>query len=101
MHERVDRVLAPKLDAALHLHELTANLDLKAFVLFSSVAGVTGAAGQGNYAAANAFLDALAHRRRAGGQRATSIAWGYWAERSGLTQRLSRDATQPGCSAQG
>jgi acyl transferase domain-containing protein/NADPH:quinone reductase-like Zn-dependent oxidoreductase/acyl carrier protein len=87
--DRVDTVLRPKIDAAWHLHELTADADLSAFVLFSSAAGMTGAAGQGGYAAANAALDALAVHRRTAGRPAVSIAWGMWAERSGLTGHLS------------
>jgi acyl carrier protein len=86
--ERIDRVLGPKLDAAVHLDELTGDLDLSAFVLFSSVSGVLGGPGQGNYAAASAFLDALAHRRRARGLQATSLDWGLWAERSALTAHI-------------
>ncbi|HEX4306156.1 MAG TPA: SDR family NAD(P)-dependent oxidoreductase [Solirubrobacterales bacterium] len=75
---RIDRVLAPKADAAWHLHELTAGLDLSHFVLFSSVAATFNNPGQGNYAAANAFLDALAVRRQAEGAPATAVAWGLW-----------------------
>src|SRR5262249_23107357 len=72
---RIDTVLRPKTDAALNLHQLTADLELSAFVLFSSAAGIFGGPGQGNYAAANAFLDALAQQRRAQGLAGQSIAW--------------------------
>jgi benzoate-CoA ligase family protein len=86
--ERIDRTLRAKADAAWHLHELTERLPLRAFVLFSSAAGVLGGPGQGNYAAANAFLDALAAYRRARGLAGTSIAWGLWEAVSELTGAL-------------
>ncbi|MGW4000239.1 SDR family NAD(P)-dependent oxidoreductase, partial [Amycolatopsis sp. NPDC004772] len=86
--ERIDAVLGPKVDAALNLHELTRDRDLAWFALYSSLAGVAGAAGQANYAAANAALDALAARRRAEGLPGVSLAWGQWAEASGMTAAL-------------
>ncbi|GLY49803.1 hypothetical protein Lesp01_34590 [Lentzea sp. NBRC 102530] len=107
--DRVDAVLRPKVDAAWHLHRLTRHLPLDHFVLLSSAAGVLGSAGQGSYAAANAFLDGLAHHRRAGGLPAVSLAYGLWAEGSGMTghltgadvDRMARNGIRPLSTAEG
>ncbi|MEV5504848.1 SDR family NAD(P)-dependent oxidoreductase, partial [Nonomuraea fuscirosea] len=77
--DRLDRILRPKATAARHLYELTRDHDLRAFVLFSSLAGTAGSTGQGNYAAANAYLDAFARRHHAAGLPVRSMAWGPWA----------------------
>nr|WP_263973131.1 type I polyketide synthase [Streptomyces dioscori] len=87
--ERIDAVMRPKVDAAFHLHELTRDMDLSAFVLFSSDSGVFGNGGQANYAAANTFLDGLAAHRRATGLVAQSLAWSLWADASEMTAQLS------------
>lgn len=82
-------VLAPKADAALHLHELTSGRELSAFIMFSSLAGTFGNPGQSNYAAANALLDGIAAHRAATGRTGQSIAWGWWAQESALTKTLN------------
>jgi len=90
---RFENVFAAKVGGAWNLHAATADIPLDFFVLYSSIASVLGSAGQSNHAAANAFLDALAHERRSLGLPAASIDWGAWAEvgagaRHGVGQRL-------------
>ncbi|MFE3784113.1 SDR family NAD(P)-dependent oxidoreductase [Amycolatopsis sp. NPDC059090] len=92
--DRVDAVLAPKVDGALNLHELTREIALSAFVLFSSVSGVLGAPGQGSYAAANAYLDALASHRVAHGLPGLSLDWGLWGEVGGMGGTLTEEEVQ-------
>ncbi|MEU7687150.1 type I polyketide synthase [Streptomyces spectabilis] len=87
--ERLKGVFAPKVEAVRHLDELTRDLDLDAFIVFSSVAGLSGGAGQGSYAAANAFLDGLMASRRAAGLPGLSLAWGLWEESLGMAGHLS------------
>lgn len=87
--EQVDRVLAPKIAAAWNLHELTLDRKLSAFVLYSSIAGLLGTPGQGNYAAGNSYLDALAVYRRGLGLPGISLAWGLWADASGMAGDLT------------
>jgi NADPH:quinone reductase-like Zn-dependent oxidoreductase/acyl carrier protein len=87
--ERLDAVLRAKVDAAWNLHEATRDLGLSMFVLCSSIAGTVGAPGQGNYAAANAFLDGLAAHRQAVGLAGVSLAWGLWEQPSAMTAHLS------------
>ncbi|MBB5873478.1 acyl transferase domain-containing protein/short-subunit dehydrogenase [Allocatelliglobosispora scoriae] len=107
--QRIDSVFRPKVDAGWLLHEQTRDLPLKLFVLFSSIAGVLGNPGQGNYAAANVFLDGLAEHRHGLGLPATSIAWGLWATATSMTgglddadvARLGRSGIAPLSSEQG
>ncbi|MFG2843342.1 type I polyketide synthase [Kitasatospora sp. NPDC048296] len=107
--ERLAYVFAPKVAAVGHLDDLTRGLDLAVFAVFSSASGLFGSAGQGNYAAANAYLDALAHQRRAAGLPATSLAWGLWEQVNGMTAhlgaadqaRMSRGGVLPIAPAEG
>jgi NAD(P)-dependent dehydrogenase (short-subunit alcohol dehydrogenase family)/acyl carrier protein len=85
---RMSTVLRPKADAAVVLDRATRHLDLAAFVLYSSVGGTFGGPGQGNYAAANAFLDALAQRRRADGLPGLSLGWGLWSDTTGMAAEI-------------
>jgi acyl transferase domain-containing protein/acyl carrier protein len=85
---RFETVMRPKIDAAWHLHELTKDCGLTAFVLFSSVSSIVSNPGQGNYAAANAFLNALAEHRRQSGLPATALPWGLWAQQTGMGGKL-------------
>jgi acyl transferase domain-containing protein/acyl-coenzyme A synthetase/AMP-(fatty) acid ligase/acyl carrier protein len=86
--ERLRTVFAPKVDAAWNLHELTKEMELSDFILFSSISATIGSPGQANYAAANAFLEALAARRRAEGLPAISLGWGAWEQPDGMTAGL-------------
>ncbi|SCG46381.1 type I polyketide synthase, partial [Micromonospora halophytica] len=107
--QRLARVFAPKVDAVRHLDELTRDMELDAFVVFSSGSGVFGSPGQGNYAAANAFLDAAMANRRASGLPGLSLAWGLWEQATGMTAhlggadqaRMSRGGVRPMTAAEG
>ena len=104
--DRLATVFAPKVDAAWNLHEATCGCDLAAFVLYSSAGASFGAPGQGNYAAANCFVDALAQHRAAAGLAATAIAWGPWEGESELVtdadrERLSRSGLESIDAARG
>ncbi len=87
--ERIDTVLRAKVDAAWNLHEATRDLDLSMFALCSSIAATVGSPGQGNYSAANAFLDGLAAHRQRAGLAGISLAWGMWEQPGGMTAHLS------------
>ncbi|OLZ58528.1 hypothetical protein AV521_46155, partial [Streptomyces sp. IMTB 2501] len=107
--QQLNEVLGERISGAVHLHELTRHLDLSAFILFSSAAGVIGGAGYAGLASASAFLDALAHRRRAQGLPALSVAWGAWESADAATDRpndgelarLSREGAVPLAAEEG
>jgi NADP-dependent 3-hydroxy acid dehydrogenase YdfG len=86
--ERLAKVMAPKVAGAINLHQLTSDLKPSRFIMFSSAAASLGSPGQANYAAANAFLDTLAHHRRAHRLPAISLAWGAWEKTVGMTGAL-------------
>ncbi|HEX3783788.1 MAG TPA: SDR family NAD(P)-dependent oxidoreductase, partial [Pseudonocardiaceae bacterium] len=88
--DRLDSVLRPKVDAAWNLHELTRDIDLAAFIVFSSFSGLSGTSGQANYAAANTYVDALMTQRRAAGLVGQSLTWGLWAQQSEMTSAMSQ-----------
>ncbi|MGK7875119.1 MAG: SDR family NAD(P)-dependent oxidoreductase [Xenococcaceae cyanobacterium] len=88
--ERLTKVMAPKVTGTWNLHKLTQHLSLDFFVCFSSIASLLGSPGQGNYAAANAFMDAIAHYRRSMGLTGLSINWGAWAEAGMAAHQLDR-----------
>ncbi|MDR3203795.1 MAG: SDR family NAD(P)-dependent oxidoreductase, partial [Deltaproteobacteria bacterium] len=97
--ERFDKVMAPKLDGAWFLHELTCDIDLDYFVMYSSMASIMGTHGQSNYAAANTFLDALAAYRRSDFLPAFSVNWGAWnsigaVNRMGIMERIRRQGVE-------
>ncbi|MFD9089183.1 type I polyketide synthase, partial [Streptomyces prasinus] len=98
---RLDAVLRPKVDAAVHLHELTADADLALFALYSSAAATFGTGGQSNYAAANGFLDGLASWRRSHGLPAQSLGWGLWEQASALTGHVLDSSPAPSTSRPG
>nr|AFU81773.1 1-hexene synthase 2 [1-hexene ORF2 expression construct pBbS7k-hexORF2] len=86
--ERFTKVMAPKVNGTWNLHKLTQHLSLDFFVCFSSMSSLLGSPGQGNYAAANAFMDAVVHYRREMGLPGLSINWGGWSE-GGMATRLA------------
>nr|WP_279636572.1 type I polyketide synthase [Streptomyces pactum] len=87
--QQLHTVLRPKVDAAWNLHHATRHLNLDAFILYSSLAATLASPGQANYAAANAYLDALAHHRHHQGLPATSLAWGPWTDTNGMIRHLN------------